>query len=153
MGGRSLAAKFAENALRKRNIGDDQRSLRSHVDCNLLLQDTFEMAHTAAFLRRRKSGGLDHNSTIRGDQHILHVGRSDIWIVDLKLVDRFIYGIGDVGVVSVNYQCSVHCLRICQVRGRRFSVGDAHRFDRDLRRASFASVHTFCDFPGSRLVG
>src|SRR5258708_39600761 len=44
IGGCSLASEFPKDVRRKRNIGDDLRSRRHRVGCNLLLQDTVELA-------------------------------------------------------------------------------------------------------------
>src|SRR5258706_16302780 len=76
-GRRSLAPELTKDVRRKRNIGNEQRSRRQPVGRNLLLQNADELAHAVPPLSRREPR-LAVDTTVRGNQYVLHIAPRDI---------------------------------------------------------------------------
>src|SRR5262245_14806757 len=82
-GRRSLAPELPKYVRRKRNIGNEQGSRRQPVGRNLLLQNADELAHAAPSLSRSEPCFAGYDTTIRGNQHVLHIAPRDIGVADL----------------------------------------------------------------------
>src|SRR5215470_18335413 len=109
-GRRSLAPQFPKDVRRKWNIGNEQRSRRQPVGHNLLLQNADELAHAAPSLSRGEPRFAGYDTTVRGNQHILHIAPRDIGVADLQPVDRIVDLVGEVDAVFGGEQAATGCV-------------------------------------------
>jgi DNA polymerase len=72
-GGRSLAPELAKNIGRKWNIGNEQCSRSQPVGRNLLFQNADELAHAVPSLSGGEPRLAGYDTTVRGNQHVLHI--------------------------------------------------------------------------------
>src|SRR5262249_14299450 len=92
------------------NIGDEHRSRRQPVGRNLLLYNTDELAHAAPSLSRGEPRLAGHDTTVRGNQHVLHIAPRDIGVADLQPVDRIVDLVSEVDTIFGGEQAATACV-------------------------------------------